>query len=293
MGRPPRRWCCEKIWRERAMTAVRILLALPVVGLILLLGAPFRWLAVWQGWKTGEILPVMFHRTVCAALGVRIHVHGRAAATRPQLVVSNHVSWLDIPILGSMRPTEFLAKKEVGAGPLVRAFLALQGVALVDRKKRLGIPAVNAEIAGRMRNGAAVVLFAEATTGDANRLLRFRSSHFEAVRHSLDPGEAQSGVVQPIFLRYSRRAGMPIGRSERPLVAWYGDMEFFSHFIRLLKAGRIDCDVYCGAPIPFSRDSNRKEMARRTESAVRAMARLAQANGDKAMSAIFAGAEKS
>jgi 1-acyl-sn-glycerol-3-phosphate acyltransferase len=275
------------------VTAVRIIVALPVVGLILLLGAPFRWLAVWQGWKTGEILPVLFHRTICAALGVRICVHGRAAATRPQLVVSNHVSWLDIPILASMRPTEFLAKKEVGAGPLVRALLALQGVALVDRKRRLGIPAVNAEIAGRMRDGAPVILFAEATTSDANRILRFRSSHFEAVRQTLAPGFAGQAIVQPIFIAYSRRAGLPLGRSGRPKVAWYGDMIFFDHLWRLLAAGRIDCDIYCGAPIPFFQNSNRKEVARRTESAVRAMARARGRRPGETMSAIPAGAETS
>jgi lyso-ornithine lipid O-acyltransferase len=259
---------------------LRLTFGLLAAALVLLIGGPLRWIAARRGWKIGRGLSVLFHRAACAALGVRVRVHGRPASISPQLIVPNHISWLDILILGSIQPVEFLAKKEVGAGHFVRALLSLQGVAFVDRSRRTGIPMVNAEIARRMREGAAVILFAEATTGDANRLLRFRSSHFEAVR-------------QPIFLRYSRRAGMPIGRSERPLVAWYGDMEFFSHFIRLLKAGRIDCDVYCGAPIPFSRDSNRKEMARRTESAVRAMARLAQANGDKAMSAIFAGAEKS
>ena len=215
-------------------------------GLILLFGAPFRWLAVRQGWKTGEGLPVLFHRALCAGLGVRIRVHGQAASMRPQLVVSNHISWLDIPILGSMRPTEFLAKKEIGPGPLARAFLALQGgVALVDPDPGVnGIPAVNAEIAGRRYAMARlVILFAEATTGDANRILRFRSSHFEAVRQTLGAGRAGHAIVQPIFIAYSRRAGLPLGRSERPIVAWYGDMQFFDHLWRLLAAGRIDCDI--------------------------------------------------
>jgi 1-acyl-sn-glycerol-3-phosphate acyltransferase len=275
------------------MILVRIMAALPVAGLILLFGAPFRWLAVSRGWKTGEGLPVLFHRALCAALGVRVRVHGRAASVRPQLVVSNHVSWLDIPILGSMRPTQFLAKKEVGAGPMTKALLALQGVALVDRTKRLGIPAVNAEIAGRMRDGAAVVLFAEATTGDANRILRFRSSHFEAVRQTFDPGLAGHAIVQPIFIAYSRRAGLPLDRSERPKVAWYGDMTFFDHLWRLLAAGRIDCDIYCGAPIPFFHDSSRKDVARRTENAVRAMAKARARRPGETMSAILAGAETS
>lgn len=254
------------------MAKVRLASLLFLAALILTAGAPFRWFAMHFGWKTGQELPVLFHRTLCAALGVRIRVHGRPASLRPQLVVSNHISWLDIPVLGSMRPTEFLAKREVGANRLVRSLLALQGVALVDRSKRHGIPAVNAEIAGRMRKGAPVILFAEATTGDANRLLTFRSSHFEAVRQTLGAGLDGQAVVQPLFIAYSRRAGLPLGRSDRPNVAWYGDMLFFEHFRRLLAAGRIDCDIYWGAPIPFFRGSDRKDVARRTEGAVRAMA---------------------
>jgi 1-acyl-sn-glycerol-3-phosphate acyltransferase len=269
------------------MTKLRIALVFLAAGMVLLIGGPLRWIALQRGWKAGEGLPVLFHRAVCAALGVRVRVHGQAATERPQLVVSNHISWVDICILGSMRPAEFLAKKEVGAHWLARAVLALQGVAFVDRTRRRCIPAVNAEIARRMRMGAAVILFAEATTGDANRLLPFRSSHFEAVRQTLDRSDVPHAIVQPIFIAYARRAGLPLGRPERPIVAWYGDMQFFSHFRRLLRSGRIDCDVYCGAPIPFFPDSDRKDVARRAENAVRALARQAR------QAAIFVGVEKS
>jgi 1-acyl-sn-glycerol-3-phosphate acyltransferase len=256
------------------MIVLRLAFGLLAAALIMTIGGPLRWIAVQRGWKTGEGLSVLFHRALCAALGVRIRIHGQVAAARPQLVVSNHISWLDIPVLGAMRPIEFLAKKEVGARNFVRAILSLQGVAFVDRSRRRCIPAVNAEIARRMRDGAAVVLFAEATTGDANRLRPFRSSHFEAMRQTLDAGAgpAPQAVVQPIFIAYSRGAGLPLGRAQRPLVAWYGDMEFLSHFLRLLEFGRIDCDVYCATPIPFFPDSDRKDVARRTEAAVRALA---------------------
>jgi lyso-ornithine lipid O-acyltransferase len=276
------------------MIVLRLAFGLLAAALIMTIGGPLRWIAVQRGWRMGEGFSVLFHRALCAALGVRIRIHGQIAAARPQLVVSNHISWLDIPILGAMRPTEFLAKKEVGAKSFARAILSLQGVAFVDRSRRRCIPAVNAEIARRMRDGAAVILFAEATTGDANRLRPFRSSHFEAVRQTLDADAGAQAVVQPIFIAYSRLAGLPLGRAERPQVAWYGDMEFFSHFLRLLEFGRIDCDVYCGAPIPFFHDSDRKEVARRTEGAVRTLAFAARGEIPmKSSSAIFAGAETS
>jgi 1-acyl-sn-glycerol-3-phosphate acyltransferase len=261
--------------------------------LIVLLGGPIRWFALSRGWRIGEGLPVLYNRALCAALGVRVRVHGQPTSKRPQLVVANHVSWMDIPILASVRPTEFLAKKEVGAGPFVRVLLKLQGVALVDRRRRTGIPAVNREIAQRMRNGAAVILFAEATTSDANRILRFRSSHFEAMRHTLLADPPAHGVVQPVFLAYSRRSGLPVGRPERPAIAWYGDMTFPDHFWRVLTAGRIECDIYWGAPILFFRDSDRKEIARRTEGAVRALATAARAEAPARRSAILAGVETS
>ncbi len=259
------------------MTVPRLALGILAAALIAAFGGPFRWIAVRRGSKWGEGLSVLFHRVLCAGLGVRVRVHGHAAAARPQLVVSNHISWLDIPVLGSMRPTEFLAKKEIGSLGLARVMLSLQGVAFVDRSRRRCIPAVNAEIARRMRAGAPVILFAEATTGDANRLLPFRSSHFEAVRQTLGPDVDSQAVVQPLFIVYSRRAGLPLGRSERPLVAWYGDMEFFSHFKRLLGFGLIDCDIYCGAPIPFFRNSDRKEVARQAERDMRRLAFAARA----------------
>lgn len=275
-----------------AVMIARAALTLLAAAMVLLIGAPVRWIGVRTGSKLGEGLPVLFHRIVCAALAIRVRAHGRGASARPQLIVSNHISWIDICALGSLGPVEFLAKKEVGASRLARALLSLQGVAFVDRGRRRGIPAVNAEIARRMRAGAAVVLFAEATTGDANRLLPFRSSHFEAIRQTLDPGVVSQAIVQPILIAYTRRAGLPLGRSERPLVAWYGDMRFFSHFWRLLHAGRIDCDICHGAPIAFFEGSDRKDVARRTEGAVRALARRARRR-TPGESAIFVSVETS
>src|SRR5579862_5201903 len=275
----------------------RVVVGLVGATLIVLIGGPVRRIAQWRGSKLGESLPPMLHRLLCLALGVRVRLHGPATELRLQLVVANHVSWLDIVVLGAMRPAEFLAKKEIGDRFFARELVALQGAAYVDRGKRRKIPAVNMEIARRMRAGAPMILFAEATTGDGNRLLPFRSSHFEAARVASDPeGPLQSPVIQPIFIAYSRRGGLPLSRADRPLIAWYGDMRFFNHLWRFLLAGRVDCDIYCGAPIAVHRQHNRKELARRAERAVRELAAharlgLAQPNVDK--SAILAGGQRS
>jgi len=259
----------------------RMIVALLGAAAIVLIGGPIRRFAQWRGWRFGENLPPLLHRLLCIGLGVRLRVHGQASDLRPQLVVPNHVSWLDIVVIGALRPTEFLAKKEIGANFFGRLVVGLQGAVYVERGRRRKIPQVNAEMARRMRAGAAVVLFAEATTNDGNRLLRFKSSHFEAPRLVLEE-PLHSAVVQPIFIAYSRRGGLPLGRAERPFVAWYGDMTFFSHLWRFLLAGSVDCDVYCGPPLYVHRGEHRKAIARRAERAVRALAeqaRLTPASG--------------
>jgi lyso-ornithine lipid O-acyltransferase len=259
------------------LIAVRLTIALLGAALVVLIGGPIRQFALSRGWRLGESLPALLHRLLCFGLGVRVKVHGAASDLKPQLIVSNHVSWLDIVVLGAVRPMEFLAKKEVGEAALARFLVGLQGAIYVDRGRRRKIPAVNDEMAKRMLAGAPVVLFAEATTNDGNRILRFRSSHFEASKIAIGAdGPLQSAVVQPVFIAYSRRCGLPLGRAERPFVAWYGDMSFFSHLWQFLRAGQLDCDTYFGPPLYVHRGQHRKDIARRTESAVRALAERAR-----------------
>ena len=255
------------------MSRVRLILGLLAAGLFLLLLGPLRAFTLSRGWRLGRGWAPWFQRLACAALGVEVRVHGRPAPGK-RLIVANHVSWLDIAALGSVEPMIFLAKKEVGAPALGGRLARLQGIIFVDRGRRRCIPSVNAEMARAMGAGEPVVLFAEATTGDGNRLLPFRSSHFEAVRAAAMAGAA---VIQPVFLDYSRALGLPVGRRERPLFAWYGDMTFMPHFRRFVAVGPTRCDVHYGPPIPVSAETGRKTLARRTEAQVRALAGAARA----------------
>ena len=238
--------------------------------------APPRALARRMGSRFGERSPVRFQRLLCAGLGVRVRLHGELSPDS-QLIVANHVSWLDIPVLGSLAPMSFLAKKEVGDHPVGRELVAMQGAVYVERGRRFRIPAVNAEMARVMRGGSPVVLFAEATTGDGNRLLPFRTSHFEAAR--LAAGRDGPATIQPVLLRYSRLAGLPLDRTARPKVAWYGDMTFLAHLFAYAESGGVICDVHCAPPIRVPPDMSRKTAARLTEAAVRRLAEGARESG--------------
>ena len=258
--------------RIAVTTAVRLAgLVLALAAFIVALGPPRR-LAQRLGSHLGERTPVVFHRLLCAGLGVKVRRHGALSGSGSRLIVANHVSWLDVPVMGSLAPMSFLAKKEVGQHPLGRQLVAMQGVVYVDRGRRRCIPGVNTRMVETMRAGAPVVLFAEATTGDGNRLLRFRSSHFQAIRQAAIADPETPAFIQPVYLDYSRLCGLPMARADRPRIAWYGDMTFLPHFLRYAAGGGVTCDVYCGAPIRVPPDIDRKTAARATEAAVRRLA---------------------
>ncbi len=257
------------------MMPARLFFGLLAAALFLLIFGPARRIVQLMGWPGLQRTPVAFHRLLCLTLRVRLRRFGMPTRARKRLIAANHVSWLDILVLGALEPMTFLAKKEVGGPFLGRQVALLQGVVFVDRRRKRAIPDVNKAMALTMRAGVPVVLFAEATTGDGNRLRRFRSSHFEAVRQACDDN-SDDAVVQPIFLHYSRIAGLPVARLDRPTVAWYGDMTFFPHLWRVIFSGGVACDVYYGDPLQVRPDSSRKSLALASERAIKRLATRAR-----------------
>jgi 1-acyl-sn-glycerol-3-phosphate acyltransferase len=86
--------------------------------------------------KTARRFPHWYHKNVCRILGVRVRIEGEVAQGVPVLLVSNHTSWLDIPVLSAVAPVSFVAKKEVGSWPFVSALARLQRTVFVDRTRR-------------------------------------------------------------------------------------------------------------------------------------------------------------
>lgn len=214
--------------------------------------------------------PHWYHRKVCRILGIRLHIEGAVAQNTPVLLVSNHTSWLDIPVLSAVAPVSFVAKAEVGRWPFVSALARLQRTVFVDRTKRVAVGETANEMADRLAQGDALVLFAEGTSTDGNRVLPFKSSLFAAAKPS---GKSSPPVVpvvvQTVTIVYSRVHGVPLGRADRPLVGWYGDMDMQSHAWELLKAGPLDVVIHIGDPVPLSDFAGRKDLAEKTEAAVR------------------------
>jgi 1-acyl-sn-glycerol-3-phosphate acyltransferase len=167
-----------------------------------------------------------YHRTLCWLIGLRIQVVGEQARAKPVLFVSNHSSWLDVLVLGAVLDACFVAKHEVGTWPIVRTVARLGRTVFVSRT-RTGTKGEAGLIRERLGQGDSLILFPEGTTSDGGRVLPFRSAFLSVA----DTAE----VVQPVSVVFDRLGGLPACRRDRPLFAWYGDTDIFTHFWRLAR----------------------------------------------------------
>ena len=208
-----------------------------------------------------------YYRVLCALLRIRVRVNSAPMHDRAVLYVSNHVSWADILVIGSLAPVAFVAKREVARWPLVGATAKLQRTVFVDRTRRHQTAEAVADIVKRLTDGVSVVLFAEGTSSDGNRVLPFRSALLGAVEEA----SAYAGdiLIQPMSISYTDLHGIPMGRQHRPLVAWYGDLDFLPHIKAFIEHGAVDAVVSYGEVVPADVAADRKAMARRLENSVR------------------------
>ncbi len=187
------------------------------------------------------------------------------------LIASNHASWVDITVVGSLMPLSFIAKSEVSGWPIFGLFAKLQRTVFVNRTRRTETAQVADAIAVRMAAGDAMVLFAEGTSNDGNCVLPFRSALLGAATRAVGEDETSKVWVQPLSVAYQGFYGLPMGRAHRPHVAWYGDMELAGHLWGIFSRGALDVVVRWGEPVLVDRTTDRKALTRRLETEVRAM----------------------
>jgi 1-acyl-sn-glycerol-3-phosphate acyltransferase len=246
-------------FRAALLFAGFMLLTLPLL--------PVQYALVRRGSRFARTLPHWYHRRLCRLLGVRARVTGAVEPGKPVLIVSNHASWLDIPVLSAVAPLSFIAKSDIDSWPFINWLARLQRSVFVQRDRRATVRTQALEIAGRLKDNECLVLFAEGTSNDGNRVLPFKSSLFAAVGDYA--GGADTVLVQTVTLVYTRLHGLPITRYQRPLLAWYGDMDVVSHAWQLLRAGPIDVEIRIEPPVSMSDFKDRKALAAFAESSIR------------------------
>lgn len=193
-------------------------------------------------------------------LGVRVRVVGSLAsgeAGQPVIFVSNHCSWVDVPVLGGVLDGCFVAKGDVASWPVIRTIARLGRTVFVSRQ-RGSTGRERDAMRGRLVDGDNLILFPEGTSSDGSRVLPFRSAFF-AIADAPEGGKAP--LIQPVSIVYDRLGGLPAGRASRPVFAWYGDMDIASHFWRLTQHTGLRATVLLHAPLEPARFADRKALS--------------------------------
>lgn len=194
-------------------------------------------------------------RLVLRCFGVRVVTTGAPVRNlRGMLVVSAHMSWLDVFVVGAVCPGVFVARADLMSWPGIGALARLMRIIPIDRDNLRRLPVAVEEVAARLRAGRTVVAFPEGTTWCGRAHGRFYPALFQAAVDAARP-------VQPLRLSYRHRDGSP-----STLPAFVGDDTLAASMRRLITARRIVAQVHV-ASLQLPGD-DRRELAARCQALV-------------------------
>ena len=252
-------------------SSFKLALVLLLLVLVTILVAPFQYIFRLFDLDISRKLPQWWHRTILAIMGVRVNIHGKFSDAHPLLLVCNHVSWVDILVMGSVKEICFIAKSEISSWPIINRLAKLQGTVFIDRGNSRDAVNQADTIAARLLHGDVMVLFAEGTTGDGNRLLPFNSSLFGAAQYAIRQSHIDTMVVQPVAIAYTKLHGNDLGRRFQPYASWPGSVGLAPHLMNFLRKSAFDVDVVLGEPLSFNANTNRKKISAAANAQVKTM----------------------
>ena len=193
------------------------------------------------------------------ALGIRVSLQSRGngiGSGKSMLILSNHLSYVDIFVISSFFPVSFIASvDEVKSDLLLGKATELSGGYFVERRNRSGLRTEIESISEILELGINVALFPEGTTSNGDRVLPFKTPLLSIAQ--------KAGVeILPLCLKYTSIDGEALTDKNKDLIYYYGDMKFFDHLFKLLSVGYVEAELKVLDKIDPRTASSRKEMAR-------------------------------
>ena len=177
-------------------------------------------------------------RGVVSSLGIRCRVTGNPPSHG--LVVSNHLSYLDIACFSAVMPCVFVSKAEVRQWPYFGLAASAGGTLFLDRTSRASAARAAGEMCERLKLAVPVLLFPEGTSTDGSQVLRFHSSLFQP---AIDAG----APVTAAAVRY-----VSAGDLKESEICWFGDAGFLDHMWKLLAAPDFSAEITFSEPVTYS-----------------------------------------
>ena len=197
------------------------------------------------------------------AAGVTVRTFGNWSGS-PRLVACNHISWLDILVLGSTMPIVFLSKKEISHWPVIRRLAHAGGTLFIKRGTAGAARHSIDEIARALTRRQSVLVFPEGTTGEGRSVMHYHPRLFAAAIEQQIP-------VQPVALRYPHSQGI------NPAIPYTGKIWLITSLWRVLSCAEVRAEVHWGEAIMPDQQMERRELA---DQAHAFTARVVEENGD-------------
>ena len=198
---------------------------------ITVLGLPNRWQIISR-------LNRNFTLLMRVILNIKVTVEGDAGPLERggYVIIANHVSYVDGIVLGSIFPILFVSKREVKGWPVVGQWNTLCGTIFINRQRKERVGSLVEEMLGKLKQEANLLLFPEGTSTNGERMLPFQTVPLAAPLRN-------RSIIVPTTLAYTSIDDGPISAANRDRIFWYGDMDFISHFWKLLALRSIEALV--------------------------------------------------
>jgi lyso-ornithine lipid O-acyltransferase len=200
------------------------------------------------------------------SLGFELKVFGYTEEMKSKnfLTVGNHMSYMDVFLLAAVHPTLFVTSVDMGETPGLGHVTRQAGCIFVERRNRSSIEKDVRQMTDALSHGINVTIYPEGTSSDGLRVLPFKKALLTAA--------IEAGVdVLPVVLKYTEIDGEAFSEKNNDKIAWYGDMGFGPHFLKLMNTKSLKAELHFLEPVRVTKESTRHELAAKAESAIRSV----------------------
>ncbi len=167
---------------------------------------------------------------------ITLNIENRSSVSKNYLIVSNHLSYLDVLVISKFFPSCFITSTEIKETPFLGWICRLNASLFVNRKNFRQLALEIREVAQVLSSGYNVAFFPEATSTNGSELLEFKKPLFKSAV------QAQKNIL-PLCINYTSIDGLRVTEKNRESVFWYGDASFLPHLLKLLKCRTVDVEL--------------------------------------------------
>lgn len=207
-----------------------------IIGLLFAIGMRLIFGSNWLSNNSCKKIYIWWNRRLVKILGVRVYIYGKPPLS-PMLCVANHISWLDIVIIGSTQAIHFVAKHEVRSWPIIGWLAQLAGTIFIQRQNSRSMKQTISTLSEKLNTGSSIMVFPEATTTSGKQVNKFRTGIFQAA-------VVTAKAVQPLAIQYQSH-----GKVDTSIVPYINDDTFIHNLLRVMKSSGISAHINFLTPI--------------------------------------------